>query len=251
MNKFWKWKNVAANEETPASRELFLYGVMAEESWFDDDITPAEFRAELMSGTGPVIIWLDSPGGDVFAAAQLYNMLREYSNSGKGEVEVRIDAIAASAATVVAMAGDKTVISPVAMMMIHNPSMIAWGDREEMKRAMATLDEVKEAIINAYRQKTSLPRDKIARMMDCETWMNATKAVELGFADEILDDRAALDVEEGMAVSMLTSRVQVENSLLDKLAAKFRIETDAEEESDNGRSVDSLMDRLDAIKSFM
>ena len=196
MKKFWKWKdhrirNADTGQET-AERILFLNGTIAEESWFDDDITPALFKEELNSGSRNITVWINSPGGDCVAAAQIYNMLMDY----KGDVTVKIDGIAASAASVIAMAGTKVLMSPVSMMMIHNPATIAMGDHEEMKKALSMLAEVKESIINAYEVKTDLPRDKISRLMDAETWMNAHKAVELGFADGILQRTDEQDPDE-------------------------------------------------------
>lgn len=174
QKKFREWKNQAGPERT-----LSINGTIAEESWFDDDVTPALFKDELMSGDGPVTIWINSPGGDCVAAAQIYNMLIDYPH----DITVKIDGIAASAASVIAMAGTKVLMSPVSMMMIHNPMTIAMGDTSEMEKAIAMLSEVKESIINAYEIKTSQSRTKLAHLMDAETWMNANKAVELGFAD--------------------------------------------------------------------
>ena len=109
-------------------------------------------------------------------------MLREYP----GTVTVKIDSIAASAASVVAMAGDRVLMSPTGMLMIHDPSTIAMGNSEDMRKAIDVLNEVKESIINAYTAKTGLSHARIANLMSNETWMNAKKAVELGFADGIL-----------------------------------------------------------------
>lgn len=179
--KFWNWiKN--QNESGEDIRTLFLNGQISDETWFGDEVTPEIFRGELNAGKGPVSVWINSPGGDVFAAAQIYNMLMDYPY----DVTVMIDGLAASAASVIAMAGTKVQMSPVAMMMIHNPATIAIGDTEEMKKAIKILDEVKESIMNAYEIKSGLSRDKISRLMDAETWFNAKKAVELGFADEIM-----------------------------------------------------------------
>ena len=105
-------------------RTLFLNGTIAEESWFDDDVTPQLFRDELNAGNGDITVWINSPGGDCIAAAQIYNMLMNY----KGNVTIKIDGIAASAASVIAMAGTKVIMSPVSMMMIHNPAPVACGD---------------------------------------------------------------------------------------------------------------------------
>ena len=133
-------------------RTLFLNGTIAEESWFDDDVTPQLFKDELLSGSGDITVWINSPGGDCVAAAQIYNMLMDY----KGNVTVKIDGIAASAASVIAMAGTKVLVSPVSMMMIHNPMTVAFGNTGEMEKAIAMLDEVKESIINAYESKLVL-----------------------------------------------------------------------------------------------
>lgn len=178
MKKFW---NFIKNEDT-SETELIFNGPISDETWWGDEITPAMFRDELSKVSGNLTVWLNSPGGDVFAASQIYTMLKNY----KGKVTVKIDGIAASAASVVAMSGDETLIAPTAMMMIHDPSTMAFGNKEDMKKAISLLDEVKESIINAYEDKTHLSRDKIAKMMSDETWLNAKKAYEMGFADGIL-----------------------------------------------------------------
>lgn len=220
-------------------RTLFLNGTIAEESWFDDDVTPQLFKEELNAGTGNITVWINSPGGDCVAAAQIYNMLANY----KGTVTVRIDGIAASAASVIAMAGTKVIMSPVSMMMIHNPMTIAFGDSANMQKAIAMLDEVKESIINAYEIKTGLSRAKLSRLMDAETWMDANSAIEMGFADEIMQRNTA-DAVEVPQVSNVYSLTAVTNHLMDKIAAKCRIEQKPK------TTADSLMERLDLIKNW-
>lgn len=262
--KFWNWKK-ARNQETGAEeRILELSGTIAEESWFDDEVTPQLFKDELNSGTGDITVWINSPGGDCVAAAQIYNMLTNY----KGKVTVKIDGIAASAASVIAMAGDTVLVSPVSMLMIHNPATIAWGDHSEMQKAIDMLAEVKESIINAYVLKTGLSRPKLSHLMDAETWMDANKAVELGFADEIIVRAKAEPEEEtdegedgkkpSAPSSMLFSRRAVNNTLFNKMAAKYGqaekkpdIQTQAgipAPETETGRSVDALMERLNLLK---
>lgn len=169
MKKFWNW----TDQTETAERTLYLNGTIAEESWYDDDVTPKIFKEELVSGTGDITVWINSPGGDCVAAAQIYNMLMDY----KGNVTVKIDGIAASAASVIAMAGTKVIMSPVSTMMIHNPATIAFGDHAEMKKAIEMLASIKDSIINAYELKTGLSRAKLSHMMDSETWMDAGKAV--------------------------------------------------------------------------
>ena len=207
------------------------------------------------------------------AAAQIYNMLSNY----KGKVTVKIDGIAASAASVIAMAGDTVLVSPVSMLMIHNPATIAWGDHAEMQKAMDMLAEVKESIINAYVLKTGLSRPKLSHLMDAETWMDANKAVELGFADDIMaraktgpeeDGEGDTDGEEKKSPSahssMLFSRRAADNALLNKVIAKYgekKPKADIGEqakiplpggktvpETETGRSVDALMERLNLLK---
>lgn len=137
--KFWTFRN--QTEEGQEGRVLELYGTIASESWFDDDITPKMFKDELFADTGPVTIWINSPGGDCIAASQIYSMLIDYP----GTVTVKIDGIAASAASVIAMAGTEVLMAPTALMMIHNPATIAFGDHNDMKAAIKMLDEVKQS----------------------------------------------------------------------------------------------------------
>ena len=179
--KFWKWRN--QSDGKPEPRVLELYGTIASESWFDDDVTPALFKSDLDSGKGPITVWINSPGGDVWAAAQIYNMLLSYS----GKVTVKIDGLAASAASVIAMAGDEVLVSPVSMLMIHNPATAAMGDKDDLAQAISMLDSVKDSILNAYVKKTGLSKNKLSKLMDDETWMDANKAVELGFADRVME----------------------------------------------------------------
>ncbi len=204
---FWNW---VRNED--GTRILTIDGVIAEESWFDDDVTPKQFKEQLNAGQGDIVIYVNSPGGDCVAASQIYTMLMEY----KGRVTVKIDGIAASAASVIAMAGTEVLMAPTSLLMIHNPLTVAIGDTEEMQKAIAMLDEVKESIITAYELKTGMSRAKLAHLMDAETWMNAQKAIELGFADGILTREAG--VPDGIPInSYQFSRRVVTNSLLSKL----------------------------------
>ena len=247
MNKFWNW---VRNEDTGVS-ELIFNGPISEDTWFGDEITPAMFRNELAKVSGDLTVWLNSPGGDVFAASQIYTMLRNH----KGKVTVKIDGIAASAASVVAMAGDETLIAPTGMLMIHNPSTVAFGNKEAMQKAIELLDEVKESIINAYEEKSGLSRSKIARMMDEETWLNAKKAQSLGLVDGILfagsapqpkpdeDEQPDEDTpeedkpKEDNLTAMSYSRAATMQSLMQKVSAEHK-----------GTPVDQLMSRLNLLK---
>jgi ATP-dependent Clp protease, protease subunit len=221
--KFWRWARNATPDGFGSDRTLYLDGEISDETWYGDEITPRAFKDELNSGKGGITLWINSPGGDVFAAAQIYNMLMDYPY----DVTVKIDALAASAASVIAMAGTKVCMSPVAMLMVHNPATIAIGDSEEMQKAIDMLSEVKESIMNAYELKSGLSRNKISKLMDAETWMNAREAKKLGFADEILFADGTEPAEEddketdgGTETGMLFSRKAVTDSLLSKLIPK-------------------------------
>ena len=238
---FWRWKNQASEQE---ERVLELYGTIAEESWFDDDVTPQMFRNELFSKKGPITLWINSPGGDCIAASQIYTMLMDYPD----EVTVKIDGIAASAASVIAMAGTKVLMAPTALMMIHNPATITMGDHEDMKRAIEMLDQVKESIINAYEIKTGVSRIKLSHLMDAETWMNANKAIELGFADDVLKDEKQ---SEPTFSAYAFSRKAVATNLLNKMAEKNKPIQAEESLKPQGRSIDELKERLLIIKKYM
>ena len=272
--KFWNWKSrktLNQSNEEVAERILELHGTIAEESWFDDDVTPQLFKDELNAGSGDITVWINSPGGDCVAAAQIYNMLTQY----KGNVTVKIDGIAASAASVIAMAGNTVLMSPVSMMMIHNPATFAFGDHAEMQKAIDMLAEVKESIINAYVIKTGLTRAKLSHLMDAETWMDANKAIELGFADDIItraetkpntedpdeeDEDESIEEEEKKVPdnSMLFSRKAVNNALINKLEKHYvqpekTVTKQAEitAPASNGTPAKEIKERLDFIKKFI
>ena len=219
MKKFWNWIH-----DDSGGRVLRLEGPIDEDDFWGDSVTPQAFRDDLMAEDGDITIWINSPGGSVWAAAQIYTMIRDYP----GRVTVKIDAIAASAASVVAMAGDTVYMSPVSMLMIHDPSTIAMGNERDMEKAIETLKEVKESIINAYIAKTGLRHNKIAELMSNETWMNAKKAVELGFADDILYENSELEPED--------DGVTVEAKLFSARRTDRAVLNRAEPSEDGGRA---------------
>ena len=195
MNKFWNW----IRDET-GERVLRLEGPIDNENFWGDEITPQMFRDELDAEEGDVTVWINSPGGNVFAAAEIYTMLKEY----KGVITVKIASIAASAASVIAMAGDFVLMSPTGMLMIHDPMTMAMGNAKDMEKAIETLNEVKESIINAYAAKTGMRRSKISELMSNETWMNAKKALDYGFCDEILfEDKEDENEETTISAAVL------------------------------------------------
>lgn len=244
MNKkFWNWVKNEDSDET----ELYFEGPISDSTWFGDEITPAMFRDELAKVSGNLTVWMNSPGGDCVSASQIYTMLRNHN----GKVTVKIDGIAASAASVVAMSGDETLISPTGYLMIHNPMTLASGNKSDMEKAIALLDEIKEGIINAYVRKTGLSRNKISKLMDDETWLNAEKALQLGFVDGILFDEKKKPFipeedepdeeeseEEKKNFSALYSQTRTATSLMQKLSAL----------APDGTPVDQLEKRLNLLK---
>ena len=274
MKKFWNWTNQTDNPKENG-RTLFLNGTIADENWYDDDVTPQLFKNDLYAESGDVTVWLNSPGGDCVAAAQIYNMLKEYP----GNITIKIDGIAASAASLIAMAGNEVLMSPVSMMMIHNPMTAAIGNADDMQKAAAMLDEVKDSIINAYELKTGLTRAKLSHLMDDETWMNAVTAVDLGFADGILyrdsdknDEKSEDDktdgepetktepdeekekpqsvanepqIENRVSEPMLFSRQKSDLDLIQKINKHFE---KPKEPVKQGRSAAVLMERLNLMK---
>lgn len=244
MNKkFWNW----VKNEDSGETELYFEGPISDCTWFGDEITPAMFRDELAKVSGNLTVWINSPGGDCVSASQIYTMLRNH----KSKVTIKIDGIAASAASVVAMSGDETLISPTGYLMIHNPMTLASGNKSDMEKAIALLDEIKEGIINAYVRKTGLSRNKISKLMDDETWLNAEKALQLGFVDGILFDEKKkpfipeedepdeeASEEEKKNFSALYSQTRTVTSLMQKLSALTL----------DGTPVDQLEKRLALLK---
>ena len=233
MKKFW---NFIQNEDT-SETELLFNGPISEDTWWGDEVTPALFRDELSKVSGNLTVWLNSPGGDVFAASQIYSMLKNH----KGKVTVKIDGIAAS----------ETLIAPTAMMMIHDPSTCAMGNKADMEKAIILLDEVKESIINAYETKSHLSRNKIAKLMSDETWLNAKKAHEMGFVDGILfaekkvpvvpkEEEPDEEEKEDTLTAMTYSKSRNLSAFLSKVSASA--------ESVAGTPIDQLEKRLALLK---
>lgn len=251
VKKFWSWKTQKIKNETTGEesteRVLVLNGVIAESGWFDDEVTPEMFKEDLMSGSGPITLWINSPGGDCVAAAQIYNMLMDY----KFDVTVKIDGLAASAASVIAMAGTKVIMSPVSMLMIHNPSTLAIGDTDEMQKVIEMLDAVKDSIMNAYEIKTGLDRKLISKLMDNQTWMDAKKAKELHFCDEILEKEGANNLISDVAPILFEKNI-AEKNLQNKLIDKYLIKKPEPKVVQNeGLSLSVINERLDAIEKFI
>ena len=179
-SKFWQVKN-----EVNGNSEILLYGPIAgESSWWGDEVTPRSFAEDLESlGGKDVTVRINSGGGDVFAAHAIHNQLIAY----KGKVTVVIDGLAASAATIIAVAGDRIIMPSNALFMIHNPAigLSDYYGAEELAQAVNALNAIKDSIVAAYRKRCKVSAEEIAAMMDAETWMGAAECLEKGFVDEI------------------------------------------------------------------
>lgn len=192
--KFWKWSNSVSSN----NQELILDGPIASDTWWGDEVTPDLFREELKQHAGDLTVVINSPGGDVFAGLAIYNALVNHN----GNVTVRVDGLAASIASVIAMSGDKIIMSPGSMIMIHRPSVYAAGTVDDMEKAKDVLLKIEEGITPIYARRTGLSDEKITELLEAETWMLADKAVELGFADEVSDVPEKQKQDEGVQNAM-------------------------------------------------
>lgn len=177
--RFWEIR-AAAN---PGEGELRIYGPIWSEKLFDDEVAPGAIRDELeaLGEIETLNVYINSPGGDVFAGHAIYNILRRHP----AQIIVYVDGLAASAASIIAMAGDLVVMPANSMMMVHNAWTIAIGDAAEMRKVADTLDQIQKTLVAVYREKSGLEDDQIIEMLAAETWMTAEEAVDLGFADEV------------------------------------------------------------------
>ena len=246
MNKFWNFMN-----DRNGGRVLRIEGPIASPAPIlgeEKVLTLKEFREELEADTGDITVWINSPGGSMFSAAEIYTMLCDY----KGKVTVKIDALAASAASVVAMAGDEVLMSPVACMMIHDPMTIAMGNAKDMEKVITTLNELKESTINAYTKKSGLSHNKVATLMSEETWLNAKKAVELGFADGILfTESKGGDKDDGQPTATWESEWQpfasrtMEREVINRLISTAGVSTKSNETPDATNQSEVLVIGMD------
>jgi ATP-dependent Clp protease protease subunit len=180
--KFWNLK--ALDEKTG---ELTLYGEISNETWWGDEVTPKEFKADLdnLGDIGTLNIYINSPGGDVFAGQAIHSMLKRHPS----HKNVYIDGLAASIASVIAMSGDTIFMPKNAMMMIHNPWTIGMGNAIEFRKLAEDLDKIRESLVAAYEGHSALTKDEIIELMDEETWLTATECEEYGFCDVVEEEK--------------------------------------------------------------
>ena len=191
--RFWNW-TPRAESDPEADAEIQFYGYISEYSWWGDEVTPRKFAQDLAKygAGGPITVRIHSGGGDMLAASAIRAMLTDY----EGRVRVRIDGLCASAAVAVALAGDEILIQDSAYMMIHNPGYtLLWGymDAENLRELANHLDIFAESLVVVYARQTGKPEHEIVEMMAAETWMGADEAVNLGFADAIIEGGRVAD----------------------------------------------------------
>lgn len=221
-NKFWKWAKAESGSE------LILDGVIASESWWGDEVTPKMFREELGEHSGDITVRINSPGGDVSAGVAIYNYLNEHD----GKVTIKVDGVAASIASLIAMAGDNIIMLPGSMMMVHLPWTIAAGNSEKMAQAVEMLKKTGESMVPIYAARTGQTEERINELLKAETWMTAQDAVELGFADEAIEAKTSF--AESMAkINDLTSTMKaaVMQPVMSMKARKAHNDADTAKES--------------------
>lgn len=173
--KYWQVKN-----QTETAADIYLYDEIG--NWWDET-SAKDFKKELdeIGDVQTLNIYINSPGGSVFEGMAIYNQLKRH----KAHKNVYVDGIAASIASVIALAGDRIVIPKNAFFMIHLPWAITWGSAAEFRRMADALDTIEDGILNVYEGHSSLTRDEIKQMMTDETWMTGEEALAHGFADEL------------------------------------------------------------------
>lgn len=161
--------------------DIYVYGDIGD-SW-GDGITPGRLARQLEAADGgPVVIHVNSAGGDVFAANAMAELIRSY----EGDTEARIEGIAASAASYFALTADRVSMSENAILMIHNPYALCVGEADEMRKTAEMLDKVRATIVNQYETKTGMDRERIEELMDAESYFEATEALDMGFVDVLI-----------------------------------------------------------------
>ncbi|SKC57751.1 head maturation protease, ClpP-related [Maledivibacter halophilus] len=189
--KFWNFKSLDKNQG-----ELTLYGEISNETWWGDEVTPKEFKADLdnLGDVDTLNIYINSPGGDVFAGQTIYSILKRH----KAQKNVYIDGLAASIASVIAMAGNTIFMPKNSMMMIHNPWTIGMGNAADFRKLAEDLDKIRESLIAAYENQSMLTRDEIIEIMDNETWLTAKECEEYGFCHVVEEEKkiaASVDMD--------------------------------------------------------
>jgi len=181
VNKFWNFK---ANGK---SAELYIYGEIASSTWYGDEVTPVEFQKELaaLGDVETIDVYINSGGGDAFAGITIYNILKRH----KAQIVTHNDALAASAASVIFMSGDKRISAKNALVMIHFASTFVYGNKTDLKEIIGVLETLDEQLAQIYADRTGLNIEEIKSMLEAETWMDGDTAKDKGFADEVEENK--------------------------------------------------------------
>lgn len=242
---FWSW--TAASADTENRAVLVLSGpIDSGESWYDDGVWPARFRQELDAHAGEAIqVEINSPGGDVFAGFEIYNMLLAHT----GSVRVRVVGMAASAASLIAMAADpgELVMCEASMLMIHNPWTWAAGNSEALREQADVLDMIRDVMVSCYMRRFSGGEDALERLLDEETWLTPARACELGLCDAI--ERAQGDGEDGGALAMAGRYAAMSRERMDEILTRFGLarRTKPDDKPMAAQDAAALLEEVDAM----
>lgn len=258
QNKFWDFVPGTATKPP----ELLLYGtISSQQSWWEDRVTPAQFNRELATlgeDVPEIVVRINSPGGDVFAANAIYTRLKDHD----AKITVKVDGWAASAATIIAMAGDTIKIPKNGVFMIHDPAMTVWDTfrAEDFEKMAQELKVIKQSIINAYSVKTGKTADEISGFMSDETWWTGDEAVENGFCDEVMFEEAQTVVENASRIIVNSVPINiggfrtVPKALLNSPAAAGSLQNGAQPENkpkkeEKGMEPKDTITTIEALKA--
>ncbi|ABS33643.1 Clp protease ClpP [Clostridium botulinum] len=184
--KFWEVKNSTENENIG---EAYIYGDIVSYKWDDTDTTAKSFKEDLdsLGDIDTLNIYINSPGGSVFQGQAIYNIIKRH----KAKINIHVDGVAASIASVIAMAGNTIFMPKNSMMMIHNPWTFAYGNAKELRKQADDLDKIRESLIEAYLSKAGdkLSRETLIGIMDNETWLTAQECYDYGLCDELVEEK--------------------------------------------------------------
>lgn len=205
-NKFWDF--IPGTETNPP--EMLLYGpISSQQSWWEDRVTPQQFNKELaaLGDVSEIVVRINSGGGDVFAANAIFTRLKDHT----AKITVKIDGWAASAATIIAMAGDTIKIARNGVFMIHDPAMTVWDTfrAEDFEKMADELKVIKQSIVNTYAMKTGMGVDEIATLMSEEKWWTGDEAVTNGFCDELMFEEASTVVENSSKIVVNSTPIDI------------------------------------------
>lgn len=221
---FERWDAGVQAAVDDEERTIGIYDVIGQDFWTGEGVTAKRVAAALRSmGAGPVTVNINSPGGDVFEGLAIYNLLREH----KGEVTVKVMGLAASAASVIAMAGDVVQVACAGFLMIHNAWIVAAGNRHDLREYADFLEPFDASMADIYAARTGMDVKDVQKVMDNETWIGGSDAVEQGFADALLpsDEIQKSDKKASAAVRRIEAAIRASGlprSEAQRLLAEFK-----------------------------